>query len=154
MHRFIRFVSLFVFLVVVPASGYPELTALFGPEVFVRGKGKPVTETVEFSPTGYGAPYVLRQILFDWPVDYASPTLVECCGRALAHTLEVLDPELRGDPWTVEAVRWLGEMRLDCAEAALTAIVRERRGFLVHAWPAGVRRVARAALQSMSRRNR
>jgi hypothetical protein len=59
----LRFLSIFILLgilfTVMPAS-QAGLTTLFGPEVFIRGKGAPITEVKEFSTTGFQGPYILH----------------------------------------------------------------------------------------------
>lgn len=94
---------------------------------------------------------VLRQFLFDWPVDYPSPTLVELTARATAHTLEVMDPHTRQEPWTLAAIAWLGTSRFAAARKTLEDILAERRGLLMLSWPRAARRAARQALAQLEK---
>lgn len=56
-------ITLFAALVFWPvpvSEGQSSLTTFWGPETFVRGKGKPVTETKEISVEGFEAPFILH----------------------------------------------------------------------------------------------
>ena len=44
----------------VEIEALESLATFFGPEVFVRGRGRPVTETREFSTGGFQAPFILH----------------------------------------------------------------------------------------------
>jgi hypothetical protein len=58
--RFILvFVLLFLLFPIFP-SGQTGYITFFGPEIFIRSKGKPVIETRTFSTTGYQGPYILH----------------------------------------------------------------------------------------------
>ena len=63
MVKLTRALSLFILfsllLGIIPA-GQLDLTTFFGPEVFIRGKGNPVTEIREFSTAGFQGPYILH----------------------------------------------------------------------------------------------
>lgn len=92
---------------------------------------------------------VLRQMLAEWPVDYASPTLVELACRAFLFTLDVMDPAQRGEQWTMQAIAWVGEAEFVAAEPILRDIVDERHGWFLPVWPKAARRAARIALQRL-----
>jgi hypothetical protein len=63
MAKYLRLFMAFVLLsglFGISSEGNADMPTFFGPEVFVRGKGAPVTETIEFYATGYQAPYILH----------------------------------------------------------------------------------------------
>jgi hypothetical protein len=51
---------LFYLLLSVILAGQSCLTTFFGPEVFIRSKGKPITDVREFSTTDFQDPYILH----------------------------------------------------------------------------------------------
>ena len=58
--RFLLVFVLFSLLFAVLPAGQSYLTTFFGPVEFVRGKGKPVIKTREFSAVGIQGPFVLH----------------------------------------------------------------------------------------------
>lgn len=63
MLRHTRFLSIFILMGILfsaaPAGQFNPVT-LFGPEVFIRGKGTPVTETYEFLAIDFEAPFMIH----------------------------------------------------------------------------------------------
>ena len=68
MFKHIRLLSIFVLISLVLSSmafgsiptGQSGLVTFFGPEIFVRGTGKPVEEIREFSATDFRGPFILH----------------------------------------------------------------------------------------------
>jgi len=94
---------------------------------------------------------LLRQMLIEWPVDFASPTLIELACHAILYSLEGLERGQRGSPWTLESLEWLSGAHFTGAAALYRAILRERRGLFLPTWPKAARRIARGALQALER---
>ena len=99
-----------------------------------------------------GDPALLLALLRDAGNPSPSPELVFLATALLVQVLESMEPARRAEPWTLEAVRWLGAEAPATAEPLLRRIVGERR-WMRAAWPEACRTEAAALLAATDGRD-